>query len=54
MSISILLPLKENFAAEYAGAVSLFIKNDLNKTRYKKKIVIYGNTSYKNIFFKSN
>ena len=54
MRISILLPLKENFAAEYAGAVSLFIKNTLKETKYKKNIQIFGNTNYKKIFFKKN
>ena len=48
MKISILLPYKENFSSEYAGAVSIFIKDTTIKSIFKKKIFIYGNTNYKN------
>ena len=62
MKISILLPYKENFSPVYAGAVSLFVKDTVKISKYKKKITIYGNTdikniyklSYKNIFLKKN
>ena len=44
MSIAILLPFKENYSSNLAGAVSLFI-NDINiKSRYKEKTTIYGST----------
>ena len=47
MKISILLPYKENFSPEYAGAVSLFVKDTTRISTYKKKITVYGNTDYK-------
>ena len=44
MKISILLPYKENFAPNYAGAVSLFV-NDITKVSiYKNETYIFGNT----------
>jgi glycosyltransferase involved in cell wall biosynthesis len=50
MKISILLPYKENFSPEYAGAVSLFVKDTVKISKYKNKITVYGNTSYKKGF----
>ena len=47
MKISILLPYKENYAQNYAGAVSLFVNDITNKSIYKKSINIFGNTNYK-------
>ena len=47
MKISILLPYKENFSPDYAGAVSIFINDTLKKSKYKKKVTIYGNTNLK-------
>ena len=35
MKISILLPYKENFSPSYAGAVSLFINDTLNISKFK-------------------
>ena len=44
MQISILLPYKEDYSPEYAGAVSLFV-NDINKESFfKDSTYIYGNT----------
>jgi glycosyltransferase involved in cell wall biosynthesis len=44
MTISILLPYKENYSPLYAGAVSLFV-NDITKvSNYKDDILIFGNT----------
>jgi len=62
MKISILLPYKENFSSIYAGAVSLFVKDTTNLSKFKKYITVYGNTklkkiyniNYKNIFLKKN
>ena len=45
--ISILLPYKENFTPEYAGAVSLLVKDINLKSRYKKNITVYGSTEFK-------
>ncbi len=50
MKISILLPYKENFSPDYAGAVSIFINDTLKKSKYKKKVTIYGNTNLKKKF----
>ena len=50
MKISILLPYKENFSPVYPGAVSLFVKDTANLSRYKKNIVVYGNTNFKKKF----
>ena len=53
MKISILLPYKENFSSEYAGAVSIFINAVNAKSIYKKEITVYGNTQYKKILSKN-
>ena len=50
MKISILLPYKENFSPDYPGAVSLFVKDTVKISKYKNKITVYGNTSYKKGF----
>ena len=53
MRISILLPYKENFSPEYAGAVSIFINDTIKKSKYKKNITVYGNTN-KKLRYKNN
>ncbi len=50
MKISVLLPFKENFSPNYAGAVSLFVKDTSTISKFKKNITIFGNTEYKKIF----
>ena len=50
MKISILLPYKENFSPIYAGAVSLFIKDTVKLSKFKKHITVYGNTDLNNIY----
>ena len=48
MKLSILLPYKENYSKNYAGAVSIFV-NEINKTsKYKLSTKIFGNTNFKN------
>ena len=47
MKIAILLPYKENFSPEYPGAVSLFVNETSKISRYKKNIIVFGNTNYK-------
>ena len=47
MKISILLPYKENFTHDSAGAVSLFVSQVSKKSKFKKNITIYGNTTSK-------
>ena len=50
MKISVLLPFKENYSPDYAGAVSLFI-NDTNKlSNFKNSTTIYGYTEFKSRF----
>jgi len=53
MKIAVLLPYKENFSSEYAGAVSIFINAVNAKSIYKKEITVYGNTQYKKILSKN-
>ncbi len=50
MKISILLPYKENFSPDYAGAVSLNINDTLKISKYKNNTIVFGNTKYKNVF----
>ena len=50
MKISILLPYKENFSPDYAGAVSLNINDTLKISKYNNNTIVFGNTKYKNIF----
>lgn len=53
MKISILLPYKENYSKEYAGAVSIFV-NGVNKhSKFKNCIKVYGNTNYPNLLSKN-
>ena len=47
MKIAILLPYKENFSKNYAGAVSIFVNNTYKLSNYKKHITIYGSTNNK-------
>ena len=49
MKISILLPYKENYSPEYAGAVSIFVNSVTKISKYKRNIKIYGSTDYKKI-----
>ena len=50
MKISILLPYKENFSPDYPGAVSLFVYETSKISKFKKNIIVYGNTNYKKTF----
>ena len=53
MKISILLPYKENYSVNYAGAVSLFINDTSKLSKFKKKIRIFGSTDFKSILSKN-
>ena len=44
MKISILLPYKENFTSNNAGAVSLFVNDMNNESIFNKSTYIFGNT----------
>ena len=50
MRISVLLPFKENFSPDYPGAVSIFINDTLNHSKFKKNITVFGSTNYKKKF----
>ena len=43
MNISILLPYKENFTENSAGAASIWVKDYLNKSKLSKRSIVYGN-----------
>ena len=53
MKISILLPFKENYSPNYAGAVSLFVNDTIKESKYKDSIKVFGNTSYKKFLSKN-
>ena len=53
MKISILLPYKENYSHEYAGAVSLFVKDTSKLSKYNSNITVYGSTNYKKYLTKN-
>ena len=53
MKISVLLPYKENFSPNYPGAVSLFLKDTIPISRYKKNIKVYGHTNFKKKLLKN-
>ena len=45
MNISILLPFKENYSREMAGAVSLFVKDTSIISSFRNTIQIFGSTA---------
>ena len=53
MKISILLPYKENYADNYAGAVSLFINDTVKLSKFKKNIRIFGSTTSNHYYQKT-
>ncbi|MDA7808814.1 glycosyl transferase family 1, partial [Candidatus Pelagibacter sp.] len=53
MKISILLPYKENYSYNYAGAVSLFIYDTTKLSKFNKDIKIFGSTNFKSILSKN-
>ena len=53
MKISILLPYKENYSVNYAGAVSLFINDTTKLSKFRKNIRIFGSTGFKSILSKN-
>jgi glycosyltransferase involved in cell wall biosynthesis len=53
MKISILLPYKENFTPNYAGAVSLFVNDMTKQSKYRNETYIFGNTSSKKVLSKN-
>ena len=53
MIISVLLPYKENFSSNYAGAVSLFVNDTIKNSRHYKNSYVFGNMPYKKAFLKN-
>ena len=53
MRISVLLPYKENYSKNYAGAVSIFIHGVNKVSKFKSSTKIYGNTEFKNYLSKN-
>ena len=47
MKISILLPYKENFSPNFAGAVSLFVNDITKESAFRNTTYIFGNTNAK-------
>ena len=50
MKIGILLPYKENFSPDYPGAVSLFVYETSINSKFRKNIIVFGNTRLKKKF----
>ena len=53
MKISVLLPYKENFSSNYAGAVSLFVKDTIQNSQFLKSTYVFGNMSFNKPFLKN-
>ena len=53
MKISVLLPYKENFSPNYAGAVSLFVKDTILNSKFKSSTFVFGNMNFKKPFLKN-
>ena len=53
MKISILLPYKENYSPNSAGAVSLFVKDTSKISKFKNQILIFGFTNDRNYLSKN-
>ena len=53
MKISVLLPYKENFSPNYAGAVSLFVKDTILNSKYYKSTYVFGSMDFKKPFLKN-
>tara|TARA_B100001057_G_scaffold22969_1_gene21316 strand:- start:1076 stop:2125 length:1050 start_codon:yes stop_codon:yes gene_type:complete len=54
MKISVILPYKENFSSDYAGAVSLLLRDTVKLSKYRSNIKIFGNTEFKQDLLKKN
>ena len=52
MKISVLLPYKENFSENYAGAVSIFVKDTIQNSKYFKTSIMFLEICPTKKFFK--
>ena len=50
MKISILLPYKENFSPNYAGAVSIFVRDIVKNSKHFKDTFVFGSMNYSKPF----
>ena len=48
MKIASILPYKENYTQQGAGAVALWISDFMRDSIFKKSTFVFGNTKYKN------
>ena len=53
MKISVLLPYKENFSSNNAGAVSLFVKHTIENSKFFKNSYVFGNMQKQKPFLKN-
>ena len=53
MKIATILPYKENYTSNGAGAVSLWIKDFMRDSKYKKNVFVFGSTTNKNYLTKN-
>ncbi len=53
MKISVLLPYKENFSNNYAGAVSLFVRDTILNSKYYNNTFVFGNMDFGKPFLKN-
>ena len=53
MKISVLLPYKENFSPNYAGAVSLFVKDTVLNSKFLKSTYVFGSMKFRKPFLKN-
>ena len=53
IKIATILPYKESYTLEYASAVSLWVSQFFNKSKFKNKNFIYGNSNSKNYLSKN-
>ena len=53
MNIATILPYKENYTSNGAGAVSLWIKDFMRDSKYKKNVSVFGSTTNKNYLTKN-
>ena len=52
MKISVLLPYKENFSSNEAGAVSIFVRDIAKYSKFYSDTYVFGNMDYKKPFLK--
>ena len=53
MKVSVLLPYKENFSENYAGAVSIFVRDTIKNSIFYKTSYVFGNMYYPKAFLKN-